>query len=320
MAPSASGRAEVTPRRWTLHGLNNGLIFSATCRGVRVLPRQVSYTIGDASTWIASRVMGHTMDALADNLRAVCPEEPLVRLEQRARLTLRSYARDVIDFLRALDMPADHAEAMFHYQPEHAQLFADLLAKGRGIIIVTGHYGNWEIGGVAMSRLFKLPLTVVAMAEASQEVNQIRRRIRDSLGVETLEVRQSLDTALQLRKRLADNRVVAMLMDRHLGRDRVQVRFLGRPTWFLRTPALMAYLSGAPLVPCFIERIDDSHFNVSNADPIYLNASDNREAAIQRAAQQFADQLEQRVRRQPQYWYHFYRYWDAQRDTDDQLA
>jgi KDO2-lipid IV(A) lauroyltransferase len=264
--------------------------------------------------------MRRTRSALADNLRAIFPDEPLAVLEQRARLTLRSYARDVIDFLRALETPAARTRSMFHYEPEHARLFADLLSRGRGIIVVTGHYGNWEIGGVAMSRIFELPLTVVAMAEASDEVNQIRRSIRDNLGVETIEVRRSLDTALQLRRRLADNRVVAMLMDRHLGRDRVQVNFLGRPTWFLRTPALMAYLSGAPLVPCFIERIDDTHFGVSNTDPIYVEAGADRDEAIQRATQLFADQLEDRVRRQPQYWYHFYRYWDAQRNAYDQLA
>ena len=106
-----------------------------------------------------------------------------------------------------------------------------------------------------MRRVLHLPLTIVAMAEASAEVNRIRREIRDGLGVDTIEVRQSLDTALQIRRRLADNRIVAMLMDRHLGRDRVEVTLLGRPAWFLRTPALMGYLTGAPLMPCFIERI-----------------------------------------------------------------
>ena len=121
-----------------------------------------------------------------------------------------------------------------------------------------------------MRRVFNLPLTVVAMAEASDEVNRLRRDIRDSLGIDTVEVRQSLDTALQIRKRLADNRIVALLMDRHLGRDRVQVNFLGRPTWFLRTPALMAFLSGAPLVPCFIERIDGGRFSVSPGEPIFV--------------------------------------------------
>lgn len=320
MAAPASERTEQVPRRWTLHGLNNGLVFGATCHGVSVLPHRLSYAIGDVATWIAWHLMRRTRSALADNLRAIFPDEPLAVLERRARLTLRSYARDVIDFLRALEMPATRTRSMFHYEPEHARLFADLLARGRGIIVVTGHYGNWEIGGVAMSRIFKLPLTVVAMAEASDEVNQIRRGIRDNLGVETMEVRRSLDTALQLRRRLADNRVVAMLMDRHLGRDRVQVNFLGRPTWFLRTPALMAYLSGAPLVPCFIERIDDTHFGISNTDPIYVEAGADRDEAIQRATQLFADQLEERIRRQPQYWYHFYRYWDAQRDAYDQLA
>ena len=85
-------------------------------------------------------------------------------------------------------------------------------------------------------------------------MNRLRREIRDRLGVDTIEVRQSLDTALQIRRRLADNRVVAMLMDRHLGRDRVAVQFLGRAAWFLKTPALMGFMTGAPLVPCFIER------------------------------------------------------------------
>lgn len=320
MGAPASERTGLVPRRWTLHGLNNGLVFGATCQGVSILPHRLSNAIGDVGTWIAWRLMRRTRSALADNLRAIFPDEPLDALERRGRLTLRSYARDVIAFLRALEMPAARAHSMFHYDSQHARLFTELLAKGRGIIVVTGHYGNWEIGGVAMSRIFNLPLTVVAMAEASDEVNQIRRSIRDKLGVETVEVRRSLDTALQLRKRLADNRVVAMLMDRHLGRDRVQVNFLGRPTWFLRTPALMAYLSGAPLVPCFIERIDGSHFGVTNTDPIYVEARGDRDEAIQRATQLFADQLGDRIRRQPQYWYHFYRYWDAQRDAYDQLA
>lgn len=316
----ASARDAAVPRRWTLHGLNNGFIFGATCRGVSVLPSRISYAIGDVGTWIAWQLMGRTRFALADNLRAVFPDETPALLERRARLTLRAYARDVIDFLRALRLSKAGATALFDYAPEHARLFETLLSQGRGIILVSGHYGNWELGGVAMRRVFDLPLTVVAMAEASDEVNRLRRDIRDNLGIDTVEVRRSLDTALQIRKRLADNRIVALLMDRHLGRDRVQVNFLGRPTWFLRTPALMAFLSGAPIVPCFIERIDRARFSVSAGEPIFVATDIARDEAIQRAAQQFADQLEVRVRRQPQYWYHFYRYWDAQHDSYDQLA
>ena len=138
---------------------------------------------------------------------------------------------------------------------ESHELFERLLAEGRGIIVVTGHCGNWEMGSFLMRRTVAAPLTIIAMAEASPDVNRIRNSIRERLGAETLEVRQSLDTALQIRRRLGDNQMVAMLMDRHLGRDRVGVTLLGRHAWFLRTPALMSYLTGAPLLPCFINRV-----------------------------------------------------------------
>ena len=162
---------------------------------------------------------------------------------------------------------------------------------------------------------------IVAMAEASAEVNRMRREIRDRLGVETLEVRQSLDTALQIRRRLSENGLVAMLMDRHLGRDRVQVTMLGRPAWFLRTPALMGYLSGAPLMPCFIQRTEGHPaFSVFLGDSIVVATDRPRDEAIQEATQQFADQLSARVQRYPEYWYQFYRYWDAQRDSYEGLT
>jgi KDO2-lipid IV(A) lauroyltransferase len=302
------------PRRWTLHGLNNGVIFGATCRGVAVLPKRVSYAIGDAGTWLAWRLMPQTRRALADNLRALFPDERPRALERRARVTLRAYARDVIDFLCALDLSPDRANALFEYAPEHVELFRTLLAQGRGILLISGHYGNWELGSVAMRRVFNLPLTIVAMAEASDDVNRFRRDIRDRLGADTLEVRKSLDTALQIRRRLADNSTVALLMDRHIGRDAVDVTFLGRRARFLKTPALMAFLTGAPLVPCFIERIDGGRFRVSPGDPIFVPTTRPRDEAIRQAAQEFADQLGLRIRRHPEYWYQFYRYWDAQGD------
>ena len=284
-------RGAAEPRRWTLHGLNNGLIFRLTCIGVRRLPRAVSYAIGDAGSWIAWRLMPGTRAALADNLRAIFPAETETSLQRRARRTLQAYSRDAIDFLRALRVPAAAAPGLFDMRPEYLERFQAVLARGRGAILVTGHHGNWEIGSVLMRRVLQLPMAIVAMAEASAEVNRIRREMRDDLGVDTIEVRRSFDTALQIRRRLADNQIVAILMDRHLGRDRVQVTLLGRPAWFLRTPALMGYLTGAPLMPCFIERSEGRPFDVFVGEPIEVSTTLPREEAIRVVAQEFADQL-----------------------------
>ncbi len=316
VAPRSS-RDGVVPRRWTLHGLNNGLIFSATYHGVRLLPRALSYAIGTAGTWIAWMLMRTCRAAIADNLRALFPEETEMALQRRALDTFRAYAYDSIDFLRALQAP--DAQNLFDHLSESHELFEQLLSEGRGIIVVTGHCGNWEMGSFLMRRTTAARLTIIAMAEASPDVNRIRNSIRERLGARTLEVRQSLDTALQIRRLLGDNQMVAILMDRHLGRDRVAVTLLGRHAWFLRTPALLSYLTGAPLLPCFINRTQPGRFAVNLGDPIRVSRDIPRDEAIQRAAQQFADQLDGRLRKHPAHWYHFYRYWDAQRDSYEGL-
>jgi len=308
---AGTSRRDRIRRRWTLHGLNNGAIFSATYRGVSVLPRRLSYGIGRAGTWIAWRLMADTRAAIADNLRPLFPGEPQHALESRARLTLASYANDVIDFIRSLRASGPELETLFDYSTDDAQLIRHLLAKGQGLILVTGHYGNWEVGGVFIRKVVKIPVAIVAMAEANPTVNRLRRHIRDLVGADTIEVGQSLDTALQIRRRLAANEMVALLMDRHVGRDRVGVDFLGRRAWFLRTPALMAFVTGAPLLPCFIERLQPGRFMVRAGEPIVVDRNKPRDEGIRIAAQDFADQLSARVRRRPEYWYHFYRYWDG---------
>jgi lauroyl/myristoyl acyltransferase len=306
-------RTAVEPRRWTLHGLNNGLLFRSTVKGVTTLPRPVSYAIGHAGTWLAWRLMPQSNAALADNLAAIFPNESPRQLRQRALSTYRAYARDTIDFLRSMDAGQLELEALFEVPETTRQIFERLAKDGRGFLLVTGHYGNWEIGSALMRRL-QLPLTVVAMPEVDSDVNQLRRQIRERLGTDTIEVRQSMETALQIRRHLQEGRSVALLMDRHIGRDRVLVDFLGRRAWFLRTPAVLARLTGAPLVPCFIERIGAGRFRAEAEAPIYVDGEGDRDRAIAQATARFAAALERRVRAHPEYWYHFYRYWDAQAD------
>jgi KDO2-lipid IV(A) lauroyltransferase len=303
---------------WTRHVLNSGAIFTATYKGVSKLPRWLSYGIGDAGTWIACRLMTGTTNGLIDNFRAVFPTESDAALRRLAALTYRTYARDVIDFIRALSLDPEQARALFTtdlavndagdgVRPKIARL----LGQGKGVILVSGHFGNWEIGSV-MLRAYNYPLTVIAMQEQSETVNRMRLDFRERMGVDTLEVRQSMDTALQIRRRLADNRVIAMLMDRHVDRDRVAVTFFGRRAFFLRTPALLGYLTGAPLLPCAIVRREGRPYEVIAGDPIVVSREGNRDAAVAAAAQSFATQLEALIRRTPHCWYQFYPYWAAQ--------
>jgi lauroyl/myristoyl acyltransferase len=303
--------SDLSAVRWHAGALNNGLVFGATYYLCTHLPRPCAYAIGHAGTWLAYQLMRDGSRAIVGNLRVVRPDATERELKRLALLTYRCYARDTIDFIRSLGMNRAELEPMLVTRDDSR--IDELLAGGRGVVIVGGHFGNWELGGVALRLLHGLPLTVVGKSEASPMVGEIRRRMRDSLGIDTLEVGHMVETALQIRRLLAENGVVAMLLDRHLGRDRVDVTFFGRPTGFLRTPAMIGYLSGAPLLPAFMIRQADGRFLATFGDPIVVDSTKPTQQAVETATQSFANQLEENIRANPQLWYQFYPYWIAQR-------
>jgi Kdo2-lipid IVA lauroyltransferase/acyltransferase len=299
--------SDLSALRWHAGALNNGPIFGATYYGVTHLPRACSYAIGDVGTWLAYHTMREGTASLIANLRVVRPHASEQELRKLALVTYRSYARDTIDFIRSLEMNAESLAPLM-VGHDHGPLEA-LLLRGRGVIIVGGHFGNWEFGGVVLRVLNRCRLAVVGKSEASPAVGEIRRRMRESLGIETFEIGRMLETALQIRRFLASNGVVAMLLDRHIGRDQIEVTFFGRPTQFLRTPAMIGYLSSAPLLPAFMIRQADGRFAGDFGDPIVVDATQPTETAVQAATQDFARQLEQRIGANPHLWYQFYRYW-----------
>jgi Kdo2-lipid IVA lauroyltransferase/acyltransferase len=295
--------------QWHASGLNNGPIVGATYYGVSHLPTWLTYRIGHVGTWVAYHLMRQGTNALLENFAVMFPEMNLRERKALALRTYRSYARDVIDFIRSLRMTPDATRRLVTRFETSA--LEQAMSEGRGAILLSGHFGNWEIGGVLLRHLTPYALSVVARSEASPAVQRLRLQMRTTFGVETIEVRQHLETALRIRARLQKNEAVAMLLDRHFGKDYVEVSFFGRRTGFLRTPALLAALTGAPLVPCFIYR-ERGGLAVECGPLIRVSSEGDRDGNVREAIQATATLIEAYGRRHPQYWYQFYPVWSTQ--------
>jgi KDO2-lipid IV(A) lauroyltransferase len=295
--------------RWHAGALNNGLIFGATYEGVTRLPRWCSYAIGHVGTWLAYHLMRGGTNALVDNFRAVCPGAGERELKQLALKTYRTYARDTIDFIRSLEMERRQFQTLVADDNAHA--LGPLLARQRGVLLVGGHFGNWELGGIALRQLRDCAVTVVGRPEPSPAVGALRRRMREKFGIDSIDIGHMLETALFLRRVLASNTVVAMLIDRHYGRDRLDVTFFGRQTPFLRSPALIARMSGAPLLPASMIRQPDGRFVGWFGTPVFVDGSEAGDEPLRRATQAVAAQLEAQIRANPHLWYQFYPYWKS---------
>jgi lauroyl/myristoyl acyltransferase len=287
------------------HGLNTGSVFGLTTWGVSRLPRRVSYAIGRFGTWLAFHVMTEATSALAANLRVVMPHLDEQSLRALVLRTYRSYAEETIDYIRSASVDRGRLKSLL----SPASTFRRVPGGGKGVVVLTGHIGNIELGAALVRAVFEYPVTVVAVPEPDPRVNAQRVALRRALGIESLEVREAVDTALRIRRRLADNEAVAIVSDRPVGRDRVEVEFFGRPTPFLKTPALIGYLTGAPLLPSFILRQSDGLYGGFAFEPIYVSREGDRDANVRAAMQAFARVLEQQVRAYPHLWYQFYPYW-----------
>ena len=137
------------------------------------------------------------------NLSAVFPTESAAALKRRALDTYRSYAFED-DFIcadcRHRTLTPARCSTCAPRADRSSRAFC---AKSEGRFSSQDISGNWEVGGLLMGRVLNLPLTIVAMPEADPAINGLRRETRERMGIATLEVRQSLETPLAIRRTLA---------------------------------------------------------------------------------------------------------------------
>jgi phosphatidylinositol dimannoside acyltransferase len=180
-------------------------------------------------------------------------------------------------------------------------LRAALTGNG-GLVLVTAHLGNWELGGRLLADRLGRRTHVVVAPELDQGVE---RFLRGGSGPVTF-VRLGAPTAMvSLVAALRRGELVALQGDRALGtRGDTLAEFFGAPTAFPRGPFVLARAAGVPVVPAFCVLGPDRRYTISLAPPIHV-AAGAEEAALAR----WVVTLERMVRRTPEQWFNFYDVW-----------
>ena len=299
--------AATAPRgrsKWVSHGLSNRFVYGGIYYGTRCLPLPVLHGISLFFNSIAVTLMRETVAGIRENFRLALgvPESEARRL---ARILFFEYGRSVIDVWRL------RSEI---FLPKISSFDADRTAlarvrrNGRGFLLVTGHVGNWELGAVTL-RGHGLTPAVVGQPELDPAVEAMRLGLRTRLGVESIDIGASAATAFRVRAAVDAGRAVALLVDRAYLEDQVTVSYFGRPTPFLRSPALLARFCNCEVLPGFFLRsVDGSYFNVWGA-PIAADESLSPEDDARRIMGGVAADLERVVRAYPTQWFNFYGFW-----------
>jgi KDO2-lipid IV(A) lauroyltransferase len=216
--------------------------------------------------------------------------------EERKKITGKLYrmmGRYAVDFLRpSPPLPPHEIHGFGLIQP--------LFDKGKGIIVLLGHIGNWEL----LADVFgsKIPnLSVVAKPMRNKLVDAWLARKRAAASVETI----YSDKALRrIYEAIKNNGMVAVLIDQNAGNQGTSVSFLGRETSTIRTVAGLVRKTGCAVLPTYALLRDDNTYDIEIAvapQPDLTGKSDNEIISVYQL--QHNDILSGWIRQHPEHWF-----------------
>lgn len=194
-----------------------------------------------------SRVLVHKRDAMAmRNLRLVFPEKPESELRAILDECWRHMGREVATALKLQNLSRE--EVLARCDVTGAEKVDEAVARGKGTIIMTAHFGSWETAGLATSALIPNIKTIYRPLD-----NELLERDVQRLRVQNgLQVIDRKGAARVLMRTLAENGIIGLLPDQAvLPREGVLADFMGRKAWTTPLPAKLALRHGSTIVFVF---------------------------------------------------------------------
>ncbi len=217
------------------------------------------------------------------------------------RKTFQYFGKYMVDFFRYTRLAPRDVDRMVSI--EHREYIDQARARGRGVIFLTAHLGNWELGAAVMAAL-GYPLNVVFMPERMRKVDELFRNQRRRRGMEPLPLGHAAGRILRT---LKDGGMVALLGDRDFTRREDRIPFFGHPARIPRGPAWLACRTGAPIVPGFLLRQVDDTFLLRFHPPLEPGGPGSSEDLRARACRA----LEKEIGENPHQWFVFEDFWAA---------
>lgn len=182
-----------------------------------------------------------------------------------------------------------------------------ILAQGSGIIFVSAHFGNWELGGAALSSLIT-PLSSIYKGFSRSEFDSYLLEARSRHKMALAEKKGALK---HMAKTLKNNGSVLIMIDQGSNpRYGVTADFFGYPAYHSSTAAQLAGKFNVPIVGVYITSEDEKNYTVAFEDPI--NVEGVNEEAIVAATGKQIDALERLIRAHPKLWFWCHKRWKGE--------
>jgi lauroyl/myristoyl acyltransferase len=263
----------------------------------RWIPKSVLYCVADLlamATYLLCRGPVRTVHA---NLARVFPVASDREVSCLTAKIFRNYARYLVDYGRFRWVSREGFETVIPVLEGKENLHA-AFDRARGVILITGHVGNWELGGVFFGHR-GVKVNVVTLPDRSHQIDAIRKGYRGQYSINTIVLDGSPFASLEMMAALKRGEMVAMLVDRWGKVDGVVAPFFGGRHSLPRGPFVLSRMTGAPILPAFVVRDGTSYRGIVES-PFVVEQDDLRPYATR-----VSEVLQGVIRRYPDQWYNF---------------
>ncbi len=280
------------------------------------LPQSWAYAMGEGAGRLACRLDRRHRAVTTENLAAAFPGRYApAELDRLAETVFENLGRTAVDIARA-DRLASRADAAA-VEVDGLEHLRAARARGKGVLLVTAHFGPWELLPLVAVRRYE-PIHVVARPLDNPRLDDLLTAWRERGGNHVIRKREAVQAILHVLRR---GETVGILIDQHVNeREGVVVPFFGRPASTASAPALIALRSGAAVLPVGITReTGRARYRIRVGAEVPVQRSGDLKADLAENTARFTAAIETMIRERPEQWFWVHRRWKTRQPVDPRL-
>ena len=274
------------------------------------LPRRFTYLVGNlVGDFIYFTWKRHSANAVSNMRRVLGPDASWQTVKRAARQSFRNYALTIVDFLRYPYLDKLDVEKAVPIREGIYRLF-EARERGKGVLMITGHIGNWDMAG-SVFLSYDLPLNAVSETHEPPKMDALVNGTREKAGIKIIRLETS--SLRQIFTALKHNEGVTILFDKPEDPSQgIPVQFFGETAYVPAGPAAIALKTRATvLVGYCVRRPGRRTFAGIVEPPIEYEhlLTGDKDRDIQAITQAIVSNMEDVIRRYPDQWYMFREMW-----------
>jgi len=285
---------------WTYRALY-GLVWL-----ISLIPFRVGQSLGRMLGNILAVVLKRRIKASLNNLRYVFGDTMTMSelIELNGRIVAH-FAQMLFEAPHILRLNRANLNRYVIFDNEDA--VSQALKKGRGVFMLTGHFGNWELMSAAFTLRFNVKGAVVVRPADFAPADRLLKNLRSRFGAEIIPKKRAMKKLLAAKK---ENKVIGILLDQNVDwYEGVFVPFLGKSACTNKGLALVALRTGSPVIPVFSVRQPDGRYRVVFEDEVPLLRTGDKIKDTEENTALFTQIIEKYVRQYPDQWFWFHKRW-----------